>query len=193
MKSREKILVSLRAAQSLKIDLPEMNYNRENHFLIEQFTQMATLAGIEVIDVAKTNVSEVLHSIEDNKNIQSSIKGYEEQYPILLNETDPFNKANTPDVFLCEARFGVAENAAMWLDEEVLPFRILAFLPEELIILLSKNQLVPTMDEAYERVEEKDYSYGLFIAGPSKTADIEQTLVTGAQGAKKVSVILTNE
>lgn len=191
MKSREKILGSLRSAQSVKIDLPRTNFYSENHSLIEQFIEMATLAGMEIFDTAKTDPSEVLASLADNKKIQSSIKEYEEQFPVLLDETDPFKEENTPDIFLCEAHFGVAENAAMWFDDEVLPARILAFLPEELIILLPRDQVVATMHEAYQKVEKKDYSYGLFIAGPSKTADIEQTLVTGAQGAKKVRLYLS--
>ena len=35
-----------------------------------------------------------------------------------------------------------------------------------------------------------DYGYGCFISGPSKTADIEQALVMGAQAARGVTVII---
>lgn len=46
------------------------------------------------------------------------------------------------------------------------------------------------MHEAYAKIENPDFDYGLFMTGPSKTADIEQTLVTSAQGAKKLTVLL---
>ena len=46
------------------------------------------------------------------------------------------------------------------------------------------------MHEAYRLIEMNDYGYGTFISGPSKTADIAQALVMGAQAARGVTVIL---
>lgn len=46
------------------------------------------------------------------------------------------------------------------------------------------------MHEAYKRIDTGEYGYGVFISGPSKTADIEQALVMGAHGARSVTVIL---
>ncbi len=45
------------------------------------------------------------------------------------------------------------------------------------------------MHEAYEKIEFKDSGFGIFISGPSKTADIEQSLVIGAHGAIECSVL----
>ena len=42
----------------------------------------------------------------------------------------------------------------------------------------------------YEKVSSTEYLYGCFISGPSKTADIAQALVTGAQAARDVTVIV---
>ena len=46
------------------------------------------------------------------------------------------------------------------------------------------------MHEAYDLIGDKDYGFATFIAGPSKTADIEQSLVLGAHGPKTMTVFL---
>ncbi len=46
------------------------------------------------------------------------------------------------------------------------------------------------MHEAYERIDLLQTGFGLFLAGPSKTADIEQSLVIGAHGARSLTVFL---
>ncbi len=48
------------------------------------------------------------------------------------------------------------------------------------------------MQQAYERIGDLDYGFGTFITGPSKTADIEQSLVLGAHGARGLTVFLMN-
>jgi len=50
--------------------------------------------------------------------------------------------------------------------------------------------LEDTMHQGYEKIAAAHYGFGLFLAGPSKTADIEQSLVIGAQGAKSLRVVL---
>jgi L-lactate dehydrogenase complex protein LldG len=46
------------------------------------------------------------------------------------------------------------------------------------------------MHDAYKRIGLAPYTYGAFIAGPSKTADIEQSLVLGAHGPKSMTVFI---
>ena len=43
---------------------------------------------------------------------------------------------------------------------------------------------------AFVRINYPDLGYGCFISGPSKTADIAQALVMGAQAAREVTVVI---
>jgi L-lactate dehydrogenase complex protein LldG len=84
----------------------------------------------------------------------------------------------------------VAENGAIWINNTCFPHRIIPFITEHLILKVNAANLVPTMHEAYQQIGFNDISYGVFIAGPSKTADIEQSLVIGAHGPKALTVII---
>jgi L-lactate dehydrogenase complex protein LldG len=101
---------------------------------------------------------------------------------------DPRSLAGT-DVAIVRGAFGVAENGAVWIPR-TFRHKALLFIPEALVILLDRTQIVCTMHEAYSREDFDTYDFGSFIAGPSKTADIEQALVIGAHGPRDVSVIL---
>lgn len=96
------------------------------------------------------------------------------------------------DLAVVEGAFGVVENGAVWLPATV-KYKAVYFIPTALVILLRRQEIVSTMYEAYRRLgqERPDYSYGVFMSGPSKTADIEQALVFGAHGPMRVSVLLT--
>ena len=87
-------------------------------------------------------------------------------------------------------RFGVAENGAVWVDEADLPHRAVPFVAQHLAIVLPKGEIVADMHAAYRRLPLAMPGYGVFISGPSKTADIEQALVIGAQGPKSLVVFL---
>ena len=72
---------------------------------------------------------------------------------------------------------------------------VTSLLPETHIAVLRVSQIVPSMEEAWQRLRETpDYPPRAvnFISGPSRTADIEQTLTFGAHGPYRVHVILVN-
>jgi L-lactate dehydrogenase complex protein LldG len=92
------------------------------------------------------------------------------------------------EVLEIDGEFGVAENGAIWLTEEAMPHRVAPFICQHLVINVSK--IVPNMHAAYEELKKPSSSFGLFLAGPSKTADIEQSLVIGAHGARSLTVVI---
>ena len=93
------------------------------------------------------------------------------------------------DVGIIRGIFGVAENGCVWIPQTMRE-KAICFISENLVILLPKGEIVHNMHEAYKRIDLGEYGYGTFISGPSKTADIAQTLVMGAQAARSVTVIL---
>ena len=94
------------------------------------------------------------------------------------------------ELTLVKAHFGVAENSALWVTDDILGQRVATFIPQYLAIVVNKKDIVATMHQAYERIGNHEYGFGTFIAGPSKTADIEQSLVLGAHGARGLIVFL---
>ena len=102
---------------------------------------------------------------------------------------DPLQLAGV-DLAVLEAQVGVAENGAMWVSEREAIHRVLPFITQHLILVVDRDNLVGTMHEAYRRIDVRATGFGVFIAGPSKTADIEQSLVIGAHGPRSLVVCL---
>jgi L-lactate dehydrogenase complex protein LldG len=100
---------------------------------------------------------------------------------------DPHELADV-DVGVIRAQFGVAETGAIWLTQEDLVVNALAVLSQHLIVLLDPQQIVSDMHEAYRRVRLDETAFGCFMMGPSATADVEATLVHGAQGARSLNL-----
>lgn len=140
-----------------------------------------------------------LFEIKDEKEIPALLA---EHYPDLqriitvgsnerawINE-DPHLLENV-DMAVVPGQWGIAENGAIWLTEQDVQVRVLPFICQHLAIVLPENRILPTMHEAYEKIGAPQNGFGVFIAGPSKTADIEQSLVLGAHGAKSLVVFIT--
>ena len=105
--------------------------------------------------------------------------------------TDPLALAGV-DLAILPSPIGVAENGAMWVSEREAGHRILPFITQHLVLVVARDSLVATMHEAYRTTGVDQTGFGVFIAGPSKTADIEQSLVIGAHGARSLRICLTD-
>jgi L-lactate dehydrogenase complex protein LldG len=154
---------------------------------------------IEVMESVGGSAIELQEGEDINKRIMSL---YPEARTIASNLPDihiatinpdeietPY-QLNGTDLAIIQGETGVAENGCVWIPQNVKE-KAVYFIAEYLIILLNKNKIVSNMHEAYENIRFTDNGFGVFISGPSKTADIEQALVVGAHGAKGVVVLLT--
>ncbi len=148
---------------------------------IALFCETATATGIEILHIDDTSrLSDWKSSLDpDKKIIDLTTKNI--QIPTVIKDID---------ILITQGKLGVAENSAIWLDESHMHSRILPFITQHLIVVLEKKSIVWNMHQAYGRINIDATGFGVFIAGPSKTADIEQSLVIGAQGARTMNVIL---
>lgn len=90
---------------------------------------------------------------------------------------------------MIRGRFAVAENGAVYVDAADLGTRTDVVDAEQLVVVVPIASIVATMHEAVRLIPAHSRC-GWFLSGPSKTADIEQSLVVGAQGARTLHVIL---
>jgi L-lactate dehydrogenase complex protein LldG len=141
------------------------------------------------LDLLKGNVAQLISQGMQVISLVDGIQG-NQLMPMQPHELKHIDYA------IIQARFAVAENGAIWVDSEQLngintnTHRVLPFICENLIMVLNKDNIVETMHDAPEKMHLHAGDFGTFIAGPSKTADIEQALVVGAHGAFSLKVYL---
>ncbi len=98
-------------------------------------------------------------------------------------------------VSVSQAIIGVAETGSLVLQSGPQNPTTLNFLPEVQIILLSQERLVLHLEEIWSQLRKRDTGKQLLpralniVTGPSRTADIEQTIQLGAHGPKMLHVI----
>lgn len=187
---KEELFDKLRGGVTQQFDMPaEPVKDIVYEDIIKQFIQISKTVGGKVIEAKATDdLNAVIRkAYPDAKVFASNVKGIQ----VDLNPDTVATAAdlNGTDVGIIQGEMGVAENGCIWVPQ-TMKERAIYFISEELVILLDKKNIVNNMHEAYKRVEMNNYGYGVFISGPSKTADIEQALVMGAQAARGVTVIL---
>lgn len=185
MSSRESILNAIRGIDREEKSLPEIPL-----FGIADDVETGFRKSIEGNKGYVLSEQEFLNWLSESNfpKVYSASSAYPSVSSISLPE-DPHDLEDL-NLAILDGQFGVAENGAIWMDDRQLPHRAIPFITEHLAIVVKKESLLATLHQAYERIGKEYSGFGLFIAGPSKTADIEQSLVIGAHGAKSLRVVL---
>ena len=188
--NKEDLFSKLRRNTKEQFDMPEKPIEGIKYQdVVQQFIEMSHTVGCEVIEAqAEDDINKLIQkAYPDAKVLASNVQGIKAD----LNP-DTVSKAqdlNGTDVGILQGEIAVAENGCIWVPQ-TMKERVVCFISENLVILVQRNNIVNNMHEAYKKINMTDYGYGCFISGPSKTADIEQALVMGAQAARGVTVII---
>jgi L-lactate dehydrogenase complex protein LldG len=188
--AREEILSALRAAGGAPNDPPQLAGEFTIYEDIEaRFKQAATAAAASVVDAEGAPLNDILPGLDV---FVHSGKRYSALDGVPSNVEAPSEPPGAADfdLVVTRAEFGVAENGALWLSDRCMRPRSALFLTQHLLLVVSRAALVSNMHEAVRRLAFSEPSYGCFVAGPSKTADIEQSLVIGAHGPRSLTVVI---
>jgi len=193
MSSKADILNKIKQNQPAFItNLPDLNIlSSENPDVLSTYKTVLKNIGGDPVEVA--NYTEIIEYIKSNYNLEkrliTTIPELSEIAALDWTDDDPHSLQDV-ELNVIKAHFGVAENSALWVTDDVLGQRVSPFIAQYLAIIVHKKDIITTMHEAYERIGNQEYGFGTFIAGPSKTADIEQSLVLGAHGARGLIVFM---
>jgi len=192
MNSREKILEAVLKNQPATTPLPDITiFKGDDNDKIEKYMNVFKSIGgsaflVDDINAIKTLINE---NFDITKRIITTLPELSDTAEVLSASDDP-HAFEDVELAVIRAHFGVAENGAIWLTEEIMGQRIVPYICQHLAVVISAESIVPTLHEAYEKIGAGNYGFGAFIGGPSKTADIEQALVLGAHGPLTMTVFI---
>ncbi|HAI70103.1 MAG TPA: lactate utilization protein C [Gammaproteobacteria bacterium] len=106
-----------------------------------------------------------------------------------------YRAAQADDVVSVSCAFaGIAETGSLVLLSSLASPTTLNFLPDNHIVILYKDNLVAFMEEVWTRLRAQPIPRTVnIITGPSRTADIEQTIQLGAHGPRRLHVVLVEK
>jgi L-lactate dehydrogenase complex protein LldG len=202
MSSKQAILQQVRQNEPPATELPSLE---EDWICFDdpcnQFMEMVQQVGGQAILVKDRQASHAhlaeLEIYQQAKKIVSLLPDVG-RADVELGQLARPHELEDVDVTIARGDLAVAENGAVWVSGATLEHRAILFLCQHLVLVVPAAVVVHNMHQAYDRlIDQTDQhsilsssSYGLFISGPSKTADIEQSLVIGAQGPRSLTVLL---
>jgi L-lactate dehydrogenase complex protein LldG len=153
----------------------------------DAFTAAAIASGADVTVCARADVARVVEAALAGSR---SVLSFSDFAPSRDCPPGDLRGLAALEVLVCDTTLGVAENGAVWIASSNDRLRAALFLAARVVVLLSEEDLVDDLHAAYARIDVRAHPFGAFVAGPSKTADIEQALVIGAHGPKALALVV---
>jgi L-lactate dehydrogenase complex protein LldG len=193
MESKQAILDAIRRHSPPPASLPELNcewihYDDPR----KQFADVLESVGgrcITVTDIEDVNRELAAMPVHQQATQICSLMHGVAGNVDLSTVHDP-HELETLDFVILPGKFAVAENGAIWVTDDAVPHRVVYFIVQHLALVVPSSEILDNMHQAYQRLAFSGRGFGVFISGPSKTADIEQSLVIGAHGARSLTVFL---
>ncbi|WP_345953430.1 LUD domain-containing protein [Mucilaginibacter sp. PAMB04168] len=198
MSSRDTILAAVASNKPEAMPIPD----------IEPFKHIGYDDVLAQYETVLTAIGGAVHRVSNWDEIKTIVKEkYDSQHVRVLSLVPELDEVATSayeinpaahqladvELAVIKAHFGVAENGSVWVTEELLGHRAVPFICQHLAAVITADNMVDTMHRAYMRIADTQYGWGAFIAGPSKTADIEQSLVLGAHGPRSMTVFVLDQ
>ena len=193
MTSKELILKNIKENNIVKeVPLPSYdNFGIKFEDKFQTFSTMIESVGGKALLINKSDLDKTIKELyPDEKQIASNVE-FCSVGNFNANEQEDVHTLKDIDLAVVKGNFAIAENGAIWMKDEENRHRALYFIAQNIVIVIDEKDILNNMHEAYQKLNFDNNGYGVFISGPSKTADIEQSLVIGAHGPKSGYVIFT--
>jgi L-lactate dehydrogenase complex protein LldG len=165
------------------------------------FTATATRVGMTVHRIATLDdIAPVLRGLVGERNVQTAVVSVEPEARRVGELLTDLGVAVSPlsievaaaaDLGVTGAALGIAATGSLVQASAVSGGRTASLLPTAHLCIVRERDLVATTRDALRRVGDDDASSNtVFITGPSRSADIEQLLVTGVHGPTAVDIVL---
>lgn len=162
-------------AQAASVELKEVKNYEDAMPIIEDI-----IAGAEASSLAAVGGGESEELSRIYKNLGQKYQVYTDKFEIARN-------APSVDIGISTAEFGVGETGSICVDNYSYEARVATMLPPINIVFMNKNNVVDTMTDAFEILEQVfDKGYTGFVTGPSRTSDIERVLTLGVHGPSRL-------
>jgi len=171
-------------------DLPRFKLEQSSGLIASFSTMLEAMGGKVVVPTANQDAAQVLREQFPQASVVCSAVVEVTGNRDLTQVRQPRDLADV-DVAVVRAILGVAESGSVLFTESQLKVNTLAYLAQDLVVLLARDAIVPGLQDAYENPAFRTAHYAVFHTGPSATGDIEGVLIHGAQGVRSLTVILT--
>ncbi|MFO1324623.1 MAG: LUD domain-containing protein [Burkholderiales bacterium] len=194
MSAREEMLATIRAHQPAPVELPDLPSFADAGVPAGTTLLDAFVAGLERMGARFAgappdgDVAELVASLFPNAAVFCSAVPEVAGNRPLAQVRRPA-ELHDVDVGVVRAAFGVAETGSVYVTDREFGVNSLGFLAQHLVVLLDPARIVPNMHAAYREPAVARAGYGVFMTGPSATADIEGVLIHGAQGIRSLTVV----